>query len=146
MELTATRYYPSQTLSLKRVQYTYVNHKSIAGHLIYNRKTPPHNPFSSTSVIPILLLQTTIRKQFVQGTEISPISKLVCIFAHLGVFYIFLCNSNSKIQDTDVKRFCYHLLFLKFLCLGGNSYMLNKSLFEKRALLWAFKCSGKRQK
>lgn len=85
----------------------------------------------------------------VQDTEISPISKLFlwfCIFAHLGGFCIFLYNANLKMQDTDVKVFCYHLLFLKFFCLGGNSYMLNKSLFERHSLLRTFKHSGRRGK
>lgn len=82
-------------------------------------------------------------------TEISPISKLFlwfCIFAHLGGFCIFLYNANLKMQDTDAKVLCYHLLFLKFFCLGGNSYILNKSLFERHSLLRTFKCSSKRGK
>jgi len=47
-------------------------------------------------------------------------------------------------QDTAVKGFCYHLIFPKFFCLGGNSHMLIKSLFEKYSLCRIFKRSGKR--
>lgn len=119
------------------------------GHFIYVGQIPAHDPFLPTAGLSILLLQTTSRKQSVQDTEISPISKLFlwfCIFAHLGGFCIFLYNANLKMQDTDVKGFCYHLLFLKFFCLGGNSYMLNKSLFERHSLLRTFKYSGRRGK
>jgi len=47
-------------------------------------------------------------------------------------------------QDTAVKGFCYHLIFPKFFCLGGNSHMLIKSLFEKYSLCRIFKRSCKR--
>lgn len=120
----------------------------ISGHFIHDGQIPAHDPLPPTP-ISILLLQATSRKQSVQDTEISPVSKLFlwfCIFAHLGGFCIFLYNANLKMQDTDVKGFCYHLLFLKFSCLGGNSYMLNKSLFERHSLLRTYKCSSKKGK
>lgn len=102
---------------------------------------PPNT--NDTNLLPSDYKQETI------CPEISPISKLFlwfCVFAHVGGFCIFLYNANLKMRDTGVKGFCYHLLFLKFFCLGGNSYMLNKSLFERHSLLRTFKCSRKRGK
>lgn len=121
------------------------------GHFIYVGKIPAHDPFPP--VFSILLLQTTSRKLSV--SEICPghrnfsyqqVISMVLHICHLGGFCIFLYNANLKMQDTDVKVFCYHLLFLKFFCLGGNSYMLNKSLFERHSLLRTFKHSGRRGK
>lgn len=136
-------------LSLKAVHYSFVKCKGISGHFTHDGDIPACDPFPPTPMIPIFFLQTTSRKQSVQDTEISPISKLFlwfCVFAHVGGFCIFLYNANLKMRDTGVKGFCYHLLFLKFFCLGGNSYMLNKSLFERHSLLRTFKCSRKRGK
>lgn len=120
-----------------------------SGHFIHDGQIPAHDPLPPAQLISILLLHYTSRKQSVQDTEISPISTLFlwfCIFARLEGFCISLYNANLKMQDTYVKEFCYHKLFLKFFCLGGNSYMLNKSLFERYSLLRTFKCSSKREK